>query len=74
MPEQPHVTPDPMMDELNATKEAIYEAVKDLSPEERLHWYQVKAQEIAIQAGHSLVPDRSRPGIMHVVPITQGET
>lgn len=74
MPEQPHVTPDPMMDELNAIKEAIYEEVKDLSPEARLRWYQDKAHEVALQAGHSLVPDRSRPGIMHVVPLTQGET
>lgn len=74
MPEQPHVTPDPMMEELTAIKEAIYEEVKDLSPQERLRWYQEKAQEIALQAGQRLVPDQSRPGIMHLVPLNQDES
>ncbi len=74
MLEQPHITPDPMMEELYAIKEHIYETTRHLSPEETLAWYHREAQKAARLIGCKLVSDPDRRDVSRLVPLEEGET
>ena len=71
MLEQPHVTPDPMMEELYSIKDQIYEETCQLSSEERIAWYHQQAQQAARLIGCKLVPDVTQRDVHRFVPLNE---
>ena len=54
-------TPDPMMDELRAIRDQIGVEVQSMTTEQRLKYYQEKANEAAALAGKVFVPHPTIP-------------
>jgi hypothetical protein len=53
--------PDPMMEELQKIREQINETATQLSPEERIRWFNQKAEEILADKGKVLVTHPTIP-------------
>lgn len=72
--EQPHVTPDPMMQELYSVKEQIYEETRHMTGEEKIAWYRREAQKAARLIGCKLVPDLTRRDAHRFHRLEEGES
>lgn len=61
---------DPMMEELRDIREQINLTVSELTPEERVRWFNLKAEEALAKRGKVLVPHLTIPNAWSMVSKT----